>query len=181
MSRHELVPFLSQQIAEQKRIDASISGAPWVTETLQTSSSAKDNADSNVQLILPQETKKQRRQTKQILMDRGIVLHTYLNRRRFSCGTIAIEFQDSLKNAVGQSGIPIIGVDVPIAVFEEMSKNSSWIHDEAALKPLLASLPAQQSVYVNQVRDAVLKKKSDDCRFVILFAVKEERASLLTF
>ncbi|KAI0083455.1 hypothetical protein BDY19DRAFT_998561 [Irpex rosettiformis] len=163
VSRHELVPFLAQQIAEQKRIDASISGAPWVAESSQSTTLAKENSDSNVQLVLPQETKKQRRQTKQILLDR------------------AVEFQDTLKNAVTQSGIPIVAVDVPIPIFEEMSKNTSWINDENALKPLLTSMSAQQSIYVTQVRDAVLKKKGDDCKFVILFAVKEERASLLTF
>ena len=180
MSRHELVPFLVQQIAEQKRIDASISGAPWVAETSQNTATAKENADSNVQLILPQETKKQRRQTKQILMDRGIYRKHFFARPILIL-TTAIEFQDTLKSTVTQSGIPIIAVDVPSPIFDEMSKNNHWLHDENALKPSLGSIPAQQLVYINQVRDAVLKKKSDDCKFVVLFAVKEERASLLTF
>ena len=102
-------------------------------------------------------------------------------RGRYSFFTTAIEFQDALKSTVTQSGIPIIAVDVPSPIFDEMSKNNHWLHDENTLKPSLGSIPAQQLVYINQVRDAVLKKKSDDCKFVVLFSVKEERASLLTF
>lgn len=71
VSRQELVPFLVQQIADQKRIDASISGAPLVAESSQGQGSAKEPGTSEVQLLLPADAKKQRKQTKQIFLDRG--------------------------------------------------------------------------------------------------------------
>ncbi|KAI0696604.1 hypothetical protein BC835DRAFT_1341525 [Cytidiella melzeri] len=163
MSRHELVPYLLREIAEQKRIDASISGASWVTESSQSIGPAKESGDSNIQLVTPSDAKKQRKQTKQIFMER------------------AVELRDALKNTMLQSTMPIVAVDVPTLVFEEMSKNTTWINDDNTWKQLQAIFPPQQSVYANQVREAVLRKKNDGCKFLILFLVREERASLLNF
>ena len=71
MSRQELVPFLLQHIAEHKRVDASISGAPLVAESSQGQGPIKEPGSSEVQLVLPADAKKQRKQTKQIFLDRG--------------------------------------------------------------------------------------------------------------
>lgn len=71
MSKQELVPFLHQQIAEQKKFDASLSGAPNVTEGTQVLAAPKETASPEVQLILQGDAKKQRKQTKQMYMDRG--------------------------------------------------------------------------------------------------------------
>lgn len=73
VSRQELVPFLLQQIAEQKRIDASISGTPLLAESSQGSVPTKESGSSEVQLLLPADAKKQRKQTKQIFLDRGAI------------------------------------------------------------------------------------------------------------
>lgn len=73
VARHELVTFLHQQIAEQKRIDASFSGVPSVEEGSSSLATPKDvTSPADVQLVLPSDAKKQRKQTKQILLDRGI-------------------------------------------------------------------------------------------------------------
>lgn len=72
VARHELVTFLHQQIAEQKRVDASISGVLLIEEGSSSLSTPKDVASAvDVQLVLPGDAKKQRKQTKQILLDRG--------------------------------------------------------------------------------------------------------------
>lgn len=72
VSKQELVPFLHQQIAEQKRIDTSISGAHSIADGLQSLNAGKELATpSDVQLILPSDAKKQRKQTKQMFLDRG--------------------------------------------------------------------------------------------------------------
>ncbi|KAL4251194.1 non-specific serine/threonine protein kinase [Abortiporus biennis] len=162
VSRQELVPFLHQQIAEQKRIDASLSGVDAVSEGLPGSTSTKEVASSaDVHLILPGDAKKQRKQTKQMFLDR------------------AFEFGLELKNAVVQSGMPVIAIDVPSTVFEEMTKNSSWVTDEDPWKSILTGFPTLHTQYAQQIRDAVRKRKDDGLKFVILFAVREERASLL--
>lgn len=163
LSRQELVPFLHQQIAEQKRIDASLSGAPLVSvaEGTQAVAASKEATGPEVHLVLQGDAKKQRKQTKQMYMDR------------------AFEFGVDLKNAMAQSNVPIIAVDVSDSVFDQMTKSTAWLTDENAWKALVAHFPTSQSSYAHQIREAVLRRKADGCRFLILFAVKEERPFLV--
>jgi translation initiation factor 2-alpha kinase 4 len=61
-----------------------------------------------------------------------------------------------------------------------MTKNSYWITEEDAWKPILASFSNQQAAYAQQVREAAAKRKAEGCHYIILFAVREERVQLLT-
>lgn len=79
-----------------------------------------------------------------------------------------------------QSEVPIIAVDVNDAVFEQMTKNTTWLTDENAWKTLVASFPTSQSAYAQQIRESILRRKADGCKFLILFALKEERPFLFT-
>lgn len=73
VSRQDLVGWLHQQITEQKRIDSSTSGTISYPAAIPASFSGKDTSGgSDVQLLLPVDTKKQRKQVKQILLDRGM-------------------------------------------------------------------------------------------------------------
>ena len=81
---------------------------------------------------------------------------------------------------MSQSNVPIIAVDVNDSVFDQMTKSTAWITDENVWKTLVACFPTQQSSYAHQIREAVLRRKVDGCKFLILFAVKEERPFLLT-
>ena len=81
---------------------------------------------------------------------------------------------------MGQSNLPIIAVDVSEAVFDQMTKSTAWITDENTWKTLVATFSAQQSTYAHQIREAILRRKADGCKFLILFAVKEERPFLMT-
>ena len=72
VARHELVTFLHQQLAEQKRVDASFSGVLSIEEGSSNLAAPKDvTTPVDVQLVLPGDAKKQRKQTKQILLDKG--------------------------------------------------------------------------------------------------------------
>ncbi|KAG6843184.1 hypothetical protein H0H93_001955, partial [Arthromyces matolae] len=74
LTRQELVGWLQHEIAEQKRIDLSTSGAPVVSDmTSSQSFPTKDvSGSSNVQLLLPPaDAKKQRKYVKQLFHDRG--------------------------------------------------------------------------------------------------------------
>lgn len=74
VSRQDLVSHLQQQIAEQKRADISTSGTAILSDISmpQSVAPAKDpSGPSDVQLLLPGDTKKQRKQVKQIFFDRG--------------------------------------------------------------------------------------------------------------
>ena len=65
--------------------------------------------------------------------------------------------------------------------FETMAKNAAWTKDDEqeAWKSVLASFPAQQAVYAHQIKEAIAKKREDGCKFILLFAVRGERVSLL--
>ena len=71
VARHELVPWLQERIAEQKRIDAATSGTE---RSLQDSAppSATPSSARDVQLLLPGDLKKGKAGPKQIFSDRGL-------------------------------------------------------------------------------------------------------------
>ncbi|KDQ55382.1 hypothetical protein JAAARDRAFT_37399 [Jaapia argillacea MUCL 33604] len=166
VARQDLVSWLQQQISEQKRVDASTSGVAIVAENPQVIPNVITRESSNtpdVQLLLPGDTKKQRKQAKQLFTDRA-----------FSAG-------DQIKSAF-QSGMCVVAVDVPPTVFDAMvaARNSAWVSDEEAWRQILNGFPSGHSLYAHQVRDAVSRKKGDGHRFVLLFSVRDERAQLLT-
>ena len=76
VARHELVPWLQERIAEQKRIDAVTSG---VERSLQDSAlpSTAPPSTRDVQLLLPGDLKKGKAGPKQMFSDRGFTrLHS---------------------------------------------------------------------------------------------------------
>ncbi|TFK47428.1 Serine/threonine-protein kinase [Heliocybe sulcata] len=162
ISRAELVGWLQQQIAEQKKVDSSTSGVSAVPDLpIGPVAMAKENSSaSDIQLLLPGETKKQLKRSKQMFMDR------------------AFDTASELKSSI-QTGLPVIAVDVPSLVFEALVRDASWVTDEDTWKAILAGLPSQHSGYGNQIRDAVARRKAEGRRFVLLFAVREERLQVL--
>ncbi|KAJ7668466.1 kinase-like domain-containing protein [Mycena polygramma] len=162
LTRQELVSWLQQQIAEQKRFDASTCGALRFSD-ISTSHSVPSKevmAASAVQLLLPVDAKKQRKQVKHLFMDRA-----------FETG---LEIESGI-----QAGMPILAVDVIPAVFDAMIKGTTWLTDEEVWKALAAAFPVQQWAYAQQIRDAVVKLKTENHRYILLFAVREERVQLL--
>ncbi|KAI6125176.1 kinase-like domain-containing protein [Pisolithus croceorrhizus] len=160
VSRQDLVSWLQQQIAEQKRVDSSTSGATNYPDVLHASLSGGTSSGNDVHLVLPVDTKKQRKHVR-ILLDK------------------AYEKSTELRDAV-QNGISTIVVDVPTTVFDTLVRNSNWIHDDEAWKAVVASMSSLQSAYSHQVREAVARRKADGHPFVILYAVREERMQLLS-
>ena len=92
---------------------------------------------------------------------------------------LAFETGVQLKNAV-QSGLPILAVDVPPLFFDSMARSGSWITDEEAWKIVLNTFPPQNTTYAQQIREAAAKRRAEGHRFLILFAVRDERVQLLT-
>ncbi|KAJ7760657.1 kinase-like domain-containing protein [Mycena maculata] len=162
LTRQELVGWLQQQIAEQKRVDASTCGALRFSDIVVTNPlpSKEPAAASAVQLLLPVDIKKQRKQVKQLFMDRA-----------FETG---LEIESGV-----HAGMPILAVDVLPAVFDAMIKGSTWLTDEDVWKALATAFPVQQWAYAQQIREAVVKRKAEGHRYILLFAVREERVQLL--
>ena len=70
-------------------------------------------------------------------------------------------------------------MDVPPLIFDAMTRSGSWITDEEAWKIVLNTFPAQNTAYAQQIREAAAKRRAEGHRFLILFAVREERVQLL--
>ncbi|EKM74744.1 hypothetical protein AGABI1DRAFT_109872 [Agaricus bisporus var. burnettii JB137-S8] len=162
LSRQELVGWLQHQIAEQKRADLATSAAPSIPEVGASGSlTSKDVSISpDIQLVLPVDAKKQRKQVKQLFLDRAF--------------DTAMDIRSSMQN-----GMPTVAVDVSTDLFDLMVKNANWVTDEEAWKPLAAAFATQTPAYANQIREAVAKRKAEGHRYVLLFAVKEDKVQLL--
>jgi len=90
---------------------------------------------------------------------------------------LAFEAATQVKTAF-QAGMPILAIDVAPPIFDAMTRNSAWISDDDAWRPILSAFPTSQAAYASQVRDAAAKRKADH-RFLLLFAVKEGNVQLL--
>ena len=72
VARHDLVPWLQERIAEQKRIDATTSGAERALQDSTPLSPAPPSA-RDVQLLLPGDSKKGKAGPKQLFSERGLI------------------------------------------------------------------------------------------------------------
>jgi eukaryotic translation initiation factor 2-alpha kinase 4 len=74
----------------------------------------------------------------------------------------------------------VLAVDVPVPVFDALTRSAAWVTDDDIWRGIAAGFPTGQSAYAQQVREDAQKRKSDGHRFLLLFAVREERVGLLT-
>ena len=73
-----------------------------------------------------------------------------------------------------------MAIDVPPAIFDLMTRSNTWITDDDAWKAIATGFPTAHAAYAQQIRDAVVKRKADGLRFILLFAVREEKVQLLS-
>lgn len=160
MSKQELVSWLQQQITEQKRVDLTTSGAPILNETPVHHPVTKDPAvNPHIHVVL-HDAKKQRKNVKQLFEDK------------------AFEKSLAIKTCF-QNGMSVLAVDVSPALFDAMTKNAAWITDDDAWKPIASMFPAAQPGYAHQIRETASRRKAEGHPYILLFAVKEDRAQLL--
>jgi len=167
VSKADLISWLQHEIGEQKRIDAMTACTPASSRlgalgaSQITRSSAIAPGSSDVQLCLPQETKKQRRQVKQMFLDR------------------AYDVSSDLKTTFQTpGGMPVVALDISSPLFDALSRNAAWLTDEETWKGLVGEFSS--AGYAQQVRETVAKKKSEGSSWILLVGVKEERVGLLS-
>lgn len=183
VSRPELVPWLQEQVAEQKRIDAETSGTGFLSEHSRGPARSKWSGPApEVQLLLPGDARKQRKQTKQIFLEKGKIRLIDQAFRPFSdacslCRGTAFEMGLQVCSAV-RSGIPVIAIDTPANVFDILCQSSSWVTDDETWKAVASSFPLSSTGYAPQIREAISRRQAEGHRFVLLFAVRDERVHL---
>ncbi|EIW85919.1 hypothetical protein CONPUDRAFT_114006 [Coniophora puteana RWD-64-598 SS2] len=162
VSRQELVVWLQQELAEQKRIDSLTSGSSSSADG-SYASSARDgpSQETDVQLLLPVDAKKQRKQVKQLLLDK------------------AYERTAQLRSSL-LAGFPTLVVDVPPATFDMLVRSPAWVSDDEAWRAVVATVPTVHVGYAQQVREAAARRKADGCAFVLLCGARDERIQILS-
>jgi len=160
VSRPELVPWLQEQILEQKRIDAETSGTTLFDHSQGPVRSKPLGPMPDVRLVLPGDSRKHRKQTKQIFLEK------------------AFETASRVCSAV-QSGIPVVAIDTPVNVFDTLCRSPSWVSDDETWKAVASSFPNSSTGYALQIRDAISRRRAEGHRFILLFAVRDERVHLL--
>uniref|UniRef100_A0A0W0FQ29 non-specific serine/threonine protein kinase n=1 Tax=Moniliophthora roreri TaxID=221103 RepID=A0A0W0FQ29_MONRR len=172
VSSPDLVSWLQHEIAEQKRIDLTTAEAPLFSHRLGDSTSGASHLVNNqvdVQSILSHDTKKQRKQVRQILMERAYEMITQLR--------TAFLRQPGGSGAGTVNGIPVLALDISSSLFELLTRNANWVTEEDSFKALQSEFP--NPGYATQVRDAVVQKKQEGHSWIMFFAVREERVWVL--
>jgi translation initiation factor 2-alpha kinase 4 len=101
---------------------------------------------------------------------------TFPTLAHFSFGT-AFEMGLRVCSAV-RSGIPVIAIDTPANVFDLLCQSSSWVTDDETWKTVAASFALSSTGYAPQIREAISRRQAEGHRFVLLFAVRDERVHL---
>ncbi|KAF8920390.1 hypothetical protein CPB85DRAFT_1429191 [Mucidula mucida] len=156
--KQELVAHLHDAITAQKRADSATSGATTFFEG-KTVLSAKESPILDLQAVLPADLgKKGLKRNKTIIQDKA--------------HDLGVKIHKSLSN-----NMPMLVVDIPPASLALLAKSSTWITDDDAWKSISGTFI--NHIYAQQVRDAVAKRKADGYPFILLYATREERATLL--
>jgi translation initiation factor 2-alpha kinase 4 len=136
----------------------------------------------DVRLVLPGDSRKQRKQTKQIFLEKGENIPIWCSLSKvypfFFCLSIAFETALRVCSAV-QSGIPVVAIDTPANVFDTLCRSPSWISDDETWKAVASSFPNSNTGYALQIRDAISRRRAEGHHFILLFAVRDERIHLL--
>ncbi|KIY67256.1 Serine/threonine-protein kinase [Cylindrobasidium torrendii FP15055 ss-10] len=156
--RQELVAHLHDAITTQKRADTSSSGATAFVEGKNVLS-VKDSPILDLQTILPPDMgKKGLKRNKTIIQDKA--------------HDLGVKVHKSLA-----SNIPMMVVDLTPACLATMTRSAAWITDDDAWKTVAPHFSSH--TYAQQVRDAVAKRQEDGFQFLLLYATREERMTLL--
>lgn len=176
------MPWLQEQILEQKRIDAETSGTTLFENSQGPVRSKPSGPMPDVRLVLPGDSRKQRKQTKQIFLEKGenLPIGSSLSNAAYLFFFCSIAFETALRvcSAV-QSGIPVVAIDTPANVFDALCKSPSWITDDETWKSVASLFPNPSTGYAPQIRDAISRRRTEGHHFILLFAVRDERVHLL--
>lgn len=173
MTRHELVPFLLSQLAEQRKIDLDPSSSGVLSSPVTVMNPPPPNED--VQLVLLQDAHRKVKKPPKGVKDA-------LNPAKEKISDLVYSFSDSLRQCF-HHGLPIIAVDIPPAAFSVMISDAEagWLTNDEAWRNVLATMPQIPSGRAVAIKEALLKKKEEGKRHVLLFHVQDERAFVFNF
>jgi len=175
VSRHELVPYLLSQIAEQRKIDLDPSSSGFLSSPVTAVNVHIPPANEDVQLVLLQDAHRKVKKPPKGVKDA-------LNPAKEKISDQVYSYSSSLRESM-QHGLPIIAVDIPAAAFNAMISDSGagWLTNEEAWRDILAAMPEIPSGRALGIKEALLKKKEEGKQHVLLFHIQNERAFVFNF
>jgi hypothetical protein len=179
VSRPELVSFLHQQLREQRRADGETSGSVQALRTTPSQNRELSSANS-IQLVLPLDRKHQKH-NKKIMYDKGAVNSSQFISQFISIFK-AIEAAEKIDLQLQSSGVRVIAVHVSPSSFDAMMLHPEWLreNDSDAMKQVLDAFSPSTS-YALQIREAILKKKAEGWKLIILLSLRDDRLQLVNF
>ncbi|KAF8682663.1 Anticodon binding domain of tRNAs [Rhizoctonia solani] len=161
VARSDLVPWLEHHLAEQRKAEA-IEG---VSSTSGVESTSREVYHDSIHVLVPGEGhRKQRKQSKNIFLEKGAPPQELQNAVRQACST----------------GIQILAVDAPTSAFNALTAGTSWLSDDDAWKTVLTAFPKEQTAHAANVREEFLAKKAQGHKLLLLLSVRDERAFLFS-
>ncbi|KAF8758790.1 Anticodon binding domain of tRNAs [Rhizoctonia solani] len=158
---NDLVPWLEHHLAEQRKAEA-IEG---VSSTSGVESTSREVYHDSIHVLVPGEGhRKQRKQSKNIFLEKGAPPQELQNAVRQACST----------------GIQILAVDAPTSAFNALTAGTSWLSDDDAWKTVLTAFPKEQTAHAANVREEFLAKKAQGHKLLLLLSVRDERAFLFS-
>lgn len=170
VERKELVNWLRNSIAEQRRIDASYAlvDAPMAKE-IDGADPQTSKTEIDIRLVLPPEPMSSQSRTK------GKTVRKYRHVTKTVYYDKAHDFALSVK-----SSLPVLGVDLPTDLLSRISHETGWVNSgDEWRSAVLSSLPTSERHYAEQVRDAVKAHQKHPGGNLWLFSVRDARGYLL--
>ncbi|KAG8986074.1 hypothetical protein FRB94_003136, partial [Tulasnella sp. JGI-2019a] len=161
----DLVPWLTSQIADQKRLDQTTAGSAGATLSSSVSTSnqtvSRDtvNTGPDVQVVMSGDV-------------HGKKFQKHKQKMQFAEKAYAVE--SDIRQSVS-SGLPVISVELSGKALEILTASNGWVTSDAALKALLSDhredLP---HATVHTLRDLLLKKRTEEGTSEPLFKKRSE-------
>jgi translation initiation factor 2-alpha kinase 4 len=87
---------------------------------------------------------------------------------------------EKIEGQLHSAGIPVVALHIASSSFDAMILHPEWLKDgdSEAMRPVMDTFSPSTS-YAVQIREAILKKKSEGCKFILLLSLKDDRLHLV--
>jgi len=182
---HELVPWLTSQISEQRRLDLASSGSKGALLGSAVAGMAGPAAPrdplsahaADVQVIVSNDV-----YTRDRAGDSSHNKKSYRHKAKAHHAERALAAEADLRTSAA-SGLPLIAVEMSGKALELVTANTQWLTSESAWKSLLSELRDDVPHSVTQsLKEAVIEKLSEgsgSIKMLGLMSLKEDRIFII--
>ncbi|KAG8961816.1 hypothetical protein FRC03_004923 [Tulasnella sp. 419] len=187
VSPHDLVSFLKEQIAEQRRIDMTFGGGAASTAVAPSGSTLALSAmpSGAVASASPRETGSSTPNVQVILSGNDFGKRYQRNKQKIQLAEKAYGVESELRTAATAGhGIPVLAVEISPKGLDILTSTTTWVTSDSAWKSLLSEHKEDiPNAIAQQLREAILRRRAEDSgshKFFGLISTKnDERLFML--